>query len=208
MLESLLAPLEDPNLLNLLSRAFRCISQGFGRFAKKMPEGTMLGLFCFHFVFISFSCFLHGSAWLCMEAEETVKEGIDLALPASLVTSSSGILWNPVESCGICPDAPMPNGRWPSLFHVFHGQATECGDQRKEFFGETMLQKPSDCGSGGKRTDWDSREQSAVASRHSLLSYCRYTAVLDSLLYGTVWCWKRANETSVDQTESHHVTST
>jgi hypothetical protein len=59
----------------------------------------------------------------------------------------------------------------------------------------------------GENGLWDSREQSAVASRHSLLSYCRYTAVLNSLLYGTVWCWKRANDTSVDQTESHHVTS-
>lgn len=56
---------------------------------------------------------LHGSAWLCMEAEETVKEGIDLALPASLVMSCAH---RALESCGICPDAPMPQWQMAKSF--------------------------------------------------------------------------------------------
>ena len=74
-----------------------------------------------------------------------MKEGIDLALPASLVMSCAH---RALESCGICPDAPMPQWQMAKSFSM--ARQTECGDQRKEFFGETMLQKPSDCGIRGK----------------------------------------------------------
>ena len=88
-----------------------------------------------------------------MEAEETVKEGIDLVLPASLMIELREHLWNP-------SNAPMI---------LFHGQATECGDQRKEFFGlETMLQRTW----GFKRTV-GCREQAWP----SLCRYSRYLIV-------------------------------
>ena len=84
-----------------------------------------------------------------------------------MCTSSSGILWNLPR----CPDAPMADGQVFSMARQLSVVTRGKSSLAKPCCKSQVIVDP------GENGLWDSREQSAVASRHSLLSYCRYTVI-------------------------------